>query len=143
MVMSLVLLNLAGGDSVDDINKLEGDEGFCRILRKVEEQGLTRKERRELKSRWRKGQTRTLPSASANGIQLLRGYIYVHVCYDPDICSPRYTGLCRWASEGNISITPCHPSYMAPAFTMTGLSPVRMRYPSLGTLNVKDLTPFR
>jgi len=63
--MSLVLLNLAGGESVDDINKLEGDEGFCRILRKVEEQGLTRKERRELKSRWRKGRTRTLPSASA------------------------------------------------------------------------------
>jgi hypothetical protein len=65
MVMSLVLLNLAGGDSVDDINKIEGDEGFCRILRKVEEQGLTRKGLRELKSRWRKGRTRTLPSASA------------------------------------------------------------------------------
>lgn len=65
MVMSLILLNLAGGASVDDINKLEGDEGFCRILSKVEEQGLTRKERRELKGRWRKGRTRTLPSASA------------------------------------------------------------------------------
>jgi hypothetical protein len=65
MVMSLVLLNLAGGESVDDINKLEGDEGFCRILRKVEEQGLTRKERRERTRRWRKGRTRTLPSASA------------------------------------------------------------------------------
>ncbi|PKL52172.1 MAG: hypothetical protein CVV37_02655 [Nitrospira bacterium HGW-Nitrospira-1] len=65
MVMSLVLLNLAGGDSVDDINKLEGDEGFCRIMRKVEEQGLTRKERLELKKRWRKGRTRTLPSSSA------------------------------------------------------------------------------
>jgi hypothetical protein len=63
--MSLVLLNLAGGESVEDINKLEGDEGFCRILRKVEEQGLTRKERREEKRRWRKGRTRTLPSASA------------------------------------------------------------------------------
>lgn len=65
MVMSLVLLNLAGGDRVEDINKLEGDEGFCRILRKVEEQGLTRKERREQKRRWRKGRNRTLPSASA------------------------------------------------------------------------------
>lgn len=65
MVMSLILLNLAGGSSVDDINKLEGDEGFCRILRKAEEHGLTHKERRELKSRWRKGRTRTLPSASA------------------------------------------------------------------------------
>jgi hypothetical protein len=65
MVMSVVLLNLAGGESVEDINKLEGDEGFCRILRKIEEQGLTRKERREQKRRWRKGRTRTFPSPSA------------------------------------------------------------------------------
>lgn len=65
MVMSLVLLNLAGGDRVEDINKLESDEGFCRILRKVEEQGLTRKERREQKRRWRKGRRRTFPSPSA------------------------------------------------------------------------------
>jgi hypothetical protein len=65
MVMSVVLLNLAGGESVEDINKLEGDEGFCRILRKVEEQGLTRKEKREQKRRWRKGRRRTFPSPSA------------------------------------------------------------------------------
>ena len=34
-------------------------------MRKVEEQGLTRKEGLELKRRWRKGRTRTLPSSSA------------------------------------------------------------------------------
>lgn len=65
MVLSLVLLNLVGGDSVEDIDKLEADEGFCRILRKVETHGLTKKERRMLKKRWRKGRKRTLPSASA------------------------------------------------------------------------------
>jgi hypothetical protein len=65
MVLSLVLLNLAGGDCIEDMEKLERDEGFCRILRKVEERGLTRKERRGLKNRWRKGRNRTLPSASA------------------------------------------------------------------------------
>lgn len=64
MILSLVLLNLAGGDCVEDMEKLEADEGFCRILRKVEKQGLTRKERRVIKNRWRKGQSRTLPSAS-------------------------------------------------------------------------------
>jgi hypothetical protein len=64
IILSLVLLNLAGGDCVEDMEKLERDEGFCRILRKVEEQGLTRKERRGLKNRWRKGRGRTLPSAS-------------------------------------------------------------------------------
>src|SRR5208337_3711780 len=65
MIVSLVLLNLVGGDCVEDIDKLEADEGFCRILRRVETHGLRRKERRMLKHRWRKGRSRTLPSASA------------------------------------------------------------------------------
>jgi hypothetical protein len=65
VIMSLVLLNLAGGECVEDMDKLEADEGFCRILRKVEGQGLSRGERRAMKKRWRKGRSRTLPSASA------------------------------------------------------------------------------
>jgi len=65
MILSMILLNIAGGDCVEDMKRLEGDEGFCRILRKAEEQGLTRKERRGVKNRWRKGRSRTLPSASA------------------------------------------------------------------------------
>ena len=64
IIMSLIALNLAGGDCVDDIEKLEADEGFCRILRKAEMQGLTRREKRDVRRRWRKGRTRTLPSAS-------------------------------------------------------------------------------
>lgn len=64
IVLSLIALNLAGGDCVDDIEKLEADEGFCRILRKAEMQGLTRREKRDMKRRWRKGRTRTMPSAS-------------------------------------------------------------------------------
>jgi len=35
--------------------------------------------------------------------------------------------------RGCVSIAPCHPSYMVPTFTITGLSPVRKQYPSLGT----------
>jgi len=65
IILSLIALNLAGGDCVEDIEKLEADEGFCRILRKAETQGLTRKEKRAMKSRWRKGRKRTMPSASA------------------------------------------------------------------------------
>lgn len=64
IVMSLIALNLAGGDCVHDIEKLDADEGFCRILRKAEIQGLTRREKRDMKRRWRKGRTRTMPSAS-------------------------------------------------------------------------------
>jgi hypothetical protein len=59
---------------------------------------------------------RPLLRGSASGTRLLRGYICVHVSYDPDIRSPAYSGLCRWASESNVSITPCHPSYMASGF---------------------------
>ena len=67
MILSLVLLNLAGGDCVEDMEKLEADEGFCRILRKVEKQGLTRKERLVIKNGWRKGQSRTLPTTNSFG----------------------------------------------------------------------------
>ena len=35
IVMSLVLLNLAGGDCVDDLRMLEGDEGFTRERRRA------------------------------------------------------------------------------------------------------------
>jgi hypothetical protein len=65
VVMSLVLLNLAGGDCVEDLKVLEGDEGLCRVLREVEDYGRTRGERRALKRRWRKGRTRTVPSPTS------------------------------------------------------------------------------
>lgn len=62
MVMSLVWLNLAGGDCVDDVRVLECDEGFCRFLREVEGYGKTNSERRALRRRWRKNRSRTVPS---------------------------------------------------------------------------------
>jgi hypothetical protein len=65
IVMALVLLNLAGGDSVDDLQKLEGDEGFAQVLRRVEMHGLRRRERREQERRWRKERKRAVPSPSA------------------------------------------------------------------------------
>ena len=64
-MLSLVLLNLAGGDCVDDLKILEADEGFCSILRKSEMHGLRRKVRRALERRWRKEKKRSVPSPSA------------------------------------------------------------------------------
>lgn len=64
IVMPLVLLNVAGGSSVDDLKILEGDEGFARLLRRVELHGLRRRERRELQRRWRKERKRAVPSPS-------------------------------------------------------------------------------
>ncbi len=64
-VLSLVLLNLAGGDCVEDIKILEKDEGFCKILGRVETRGMRRQERRRLERRWRKERHRSVPSPSA------------------------------------------------------------------------------
>lgn len=65
VIMALILLNLAGGDCVADIDRLEADEGLCRVLQRVEHHGLPRHERRTLERRWRKQQSRTVPSPSA------------------------------------------------------------------------------
>jgi hypothetical protein len=65
VVTSLVLLNLAGGDCVDDLDILEGDEGFCRVLRRTYMQGMPRKVRRALERRWVKEGGRSVPSPSS------------------------------------------------------------------------------
>ncbi|MCF6180106.1 MAG: IS1380 family transposase [Geopsychrobacter sp.] len=64
IVMSLILLNLAGGDCVADLEKLEADEGLCQIMRKVEHYGLPRRQRRTFERRWRKERRRSFVSAS-------------------------------------------------------------------------------
>ena len=75
-VLSLMLLNLAGGDCVDDIRILEKDEGFCKVLGRVETKGLTRQQRRAMERRWRKERHRSVPSPSA----LFR---YLEAFHDP------------------------------------------------------------
>ena len=64
-VLSLVMLNLVGGDCVEDVNRLESDEGFCRLLGKALSHGLSRKALRGLKNRWRKEKRRSVPSSSS------------------------------------------------------------------------------
>jgi hypothetical protein len=64
IVFSLILLNLVGGDSVRDIEKIEGDDGVCRIMRQALKAGLSRRERREIQKRFRKERKRTTPSES-------------------------------------------------------------------------------
>lgn len=65
MINSLLLLNLAGGEGVDDLRILEKDEGLCRVLRKAETHGMSRRERGAQERRWRKERRRTVPSPSA------------------------------------------------------------------------------
>ena len=61
-VLSLILLNLTGGECVEDVDLLESDVGLCRVARFAERYGLSRQERRELDGRFRRGRSRTFPS---------------------------------------------------------------------------------
>jgi hypothetical protein len=65
MVLAVLFLNLAGGDCVEDLERLEHDSGFAAILRAIEHDLLSRAERRSLKARWRRGRERVVPSPSA------------------------------------------------------------------------------
>ena len=72
MVLALMFLNIAGGDCLDDLDRLEHDAGFKQVLREIERGLLSRKERVALKLRWRKKRSRSLPSPSAAGEWLAR-----------------------------------------------------------------------
>ena len=65
IITSLILLNLAGGESVMDLEVLEKDVGLCRVLRHAETWGMGSRERRALKARWRVERRRSVPSESA------------------------------------------------------------------------------
>ena len=65
MVMALILLNLAGGEHVSDLEVLEQDPGFSQVLHRVETAGLSRQARRALERRFRRERQRSVPSPSA------------------------------------------------------------------------------
>lgn len=65
MVLSLILLNLAGGDCVSDINRLEQDGGLRTLLPKLGMDGLSRKEKDAYAQRWRKNKQQAFPSKAA------------------------------------------------------------------------------
>ncbi len=65
MLIALLALNLCGGDRVEDLERLEADAGFAAVLRRVERAVLSRRERRQMKGRFRRGRGRAVPSPSA------------------------------------------------------------------------------
>lgn len=64
-LMGLVLLNLAGGEHVEDLDRLEAESGLSEVMLRLRSHRLGRKKRRELQRRWRKGQMRAFASRSA------------------------------------------------------------------------------
>ena len=77
IVLSLILLNIAGGDCVEDLHQLEGDDGFCKILERAQMHGMSRQQRRALARRWRKEQQRSVPSPSSV-------FRYLSAFHDPE-----------------------------------------------------------
>ncbi|MGH7082087.1 MAG: IS1380 family transposase [Acetobacteraceae bacterium] len=65
MSLAVMFLNLAGGDCVEDLERLEHDSGFAAVLQAVERDLLSRSERRSLAKRWRRSRERTVPSPSS------------------------------------------------------------------------------
>ena len=65
IILSLIFLNLSGGDCVDDLRVIESGAGFCRVLNRVRHHGLNRRKRRSLPRRWRKERRRSVPSPSS------------------------------------------------------------------------------
>lgn len=65
MVLSTILLNIVGGDVVEDFELLEADDGFATVLQRTEWHGLPRSERRHHERRWRKDRQRAVPSPSS------------------------------------------------------------------------------
>ena len=64
-ITARLLLNLIGGESVDDLRVLEADEGLGLMLRRAEEQGMHRRRREVLEHRWRRPRTRHTPSPTS------------------------------------------------------------------------------
>ncbi len=55
LVMAVTLLNLVGGAGVSDLDVLDGDRGLGAIVRSAELRGLTGRERRDFRRRFRGG----------------------------------------------------------------------------------------
>lgn len=64
-IVALILLHLAGGDFLEDLHRLEADQGLCELMEQVEGWGLHPCHRQELANRWRVDKQRTFPSPDA------------------------------------------------------------------------------
>jgi len=64
MILTLVMLNLAGGDCITDVEGLESDAGLREMLYGFERSTWTAKERKVAERRFRGGRSRAFPAAT-------------------------------------------------------------------------------
>jgi len=65
VVLALVLVNLAGGECVDDLDRLNSDVGFAKVMELAHKSGYSRQQRRALNRKLAKLGLRKLPSKSS------------------------------------------------------------------------------
>ena len=65
VVLSVILLNLCGGDCVDDIKGLERDAGLQRVFKHLDLKNAFGRGRQKLIRQWRNGKINTFPSPSS------------------------------------------------------------------------------
>ena len=82
LVQALLLVNLAGGDGLEDLKVLEADAGLMRLVAAGEAQGRDRRQGRAERARWRRRRERTLPSPDAAGRWLAR-FDEASACREP------------------------------------------------------------
>lgn len=64
-LICLLLLNLCGGNCVDDVKRMEADEGLRMIIKHMELRSAFGRRRRKLKAQWSNGKKNAFPSASS------------------------------------------------------------------------------
>ena len=77
IILSMLAINLSGGDCVTDIDKLEQDKGLCEMIRATEFADLKPVQRQAMKQRFRKGRNRTFPAPT-------QIYSFLEACHNED-----------------------------------------------------------
>ncbi|OQA33478.1 MAG: hypothetical protein BWY54_00968 [Candidatus Dependentiae bacterium ADurb.Bin331] len=65
IILTLLMLNFIGGQSISDVELLENDKGLCRLLNYLEQHELKLISGATEPFRWRKVKSRTFPSATS------------------------------------------------------------------------------
>jgi len=74
VIFSLILLNLTGGESMDDLLMLRADPGLMNLLQHTQWSGKTRSERRKLAKRWCKKKDDGVFPSPSSGFRYINSY---------------------------------------------------------------------
>lgn len=83
-LICLILLNLCGGDCVDDVKRMEADDGLWLILKNLELRNSFGRHRQKLHRQWRNGKKNVFPSPSA----IFRYLLLFHEVYQEELRKP-------------------------------------------------------